>query len=125
MPFTEFWYDKGENRRKHNGTSSQAEIVYEHGHWVGKCPRGFSLDIAQSLIEDAIPEYRPRQQDSPFRLWNYYDGAVYAARTSDGGTTWHGYPQCDPPRNVLRELEKRADVQGQKGELKKWLIQKH
>jgi hypothetical protein len=74
--------------------------------------------------EEALPEYRNGQPDSPFRLWNCHDGVVYAARTDDGGTSWHGYPAVNPPRRVERELLARATKQGYSNELKRWLKQK-
>jgi hypothetical protein len=58
------------------------KVVYDYWRGVGKCPRGFSLETAQRPLEDAIKEYRSRQPDVPFRLWNYHDGAVYRVHTS-------------------------------------------
>lgn len=116
-------YDKGENRRKHQGTDPEPKIVHEFGNEVGKCPRGFPLDTAQRLLDDAIPEYQARQSDSPFRLWNYHDGAVYQARPSDGGTTWHGWPvqASRIPREIRRQIEVRAEAVGEGHRLKQWL----
>ncbi|MFL7808318.1 MAG: hypothetical protein AB8I80_06790, partial [Anaerolineae bacterium] len=62
-------YEKGENRRKHLGPDHIAQIVYEHGGEVGKCPRGLSLETAQKLADGAIEEHKSRQPDVPFRLW--------------------------------------------------------
>lgn len=114
-------YDKGENRHKHRGRHDDARIVLEHGNRVGKCPRGFSLGVARELLKTAIEEYKGRQPDIPFRLWAYHDGAVYAARTSDGGTTWHGYPNQEPPQKILAQLEQQADARNEKNRLRQWL----
>lgn len=119
-------YDKGENRRKHNGVSKQAAIIMEFGKLVGKCPRGFNLGMAQSLVQNAIPEYRNRQPDKPFRLWNYYQGAIYVAyRTDPGGRTWHGFPAHDaPPKHIKKALMKRARQLGEEPQAETWLGKK-
>jgi hypothetical protein len=126
MPESQRKYDKGENRRKHQGSSDEAVVVWENGLEVGKCPKGFSLEQATTLLQDAIPEFKKRQPDQPFRLWNYYAGAVYQARTSDGGVTWHGWPvqaKHIPPK-IERQLRERAESYGDIKELKRWLDRK-
>lgn len=116
-------YDKGENRPKHLGTDPEDQIVHKYGNEVGECPRGFSLKAAQKLLDNAIEEYKPRQSDVPFRLWNYHAGAVYQARTSDGGTTWHGWPvqASRIPVKLLRQIEDRAEALGERHRLNQWL----
>jgi len=125
-PPHKYKYDKGENRRKHVGTAPEAQIAHQYGNEVGECPRGFSLEAARELLDDAIEEYRSRQPDVPFRLWSYHDGAVYQARTSDGGTTWHGWPVAARhiPDDILPRLEARALAVDESDRLKKWLRQK-
>jgi hypothetical protein len=122
-PQHKYKYDKGENRPKHRGTVPEARIVDKYGEEVGECPRGFSLEAAQTLLDNAIEEYRSRQPDVPFRLWNYHDGAVYQARTSDGGTTWHGWPVQGSriPDKIREQLEDRAAVLGERQRLNQWL----
>ncbi|WP_186061974.1 hypothetical protein [Burkholderia gladioli] len=125
-PNEEIKYAKGENRRKHLGLSNEACMVHEPGNnWVGKCPRGFSLDVAAKLLEHAVPEFRDTTAERPYRLWTYHDGAVYAARSEDGGKTWHGYPNghpmLPPPRAIMKLLEKHAEEAGEGDRLKAWL----
>jgi len=68
-------YEKGENRLKHLGSSAEACMVHEAGNnWVGKCPRGFPLDVAQELLEGAFPEFRNTTAERPYRLWAYHGG---------------------------------------------------
>jgi hypothetical protein len=122
-PQHKYKYDKGENRPKHQGTDRAARIVDKYGEEVGECPRGFSLHAAQKLLDDAIEEHRSRQPDVPFRLWSYHDGAVYQARTSDGGMTWHGWPVQGSriPDNIRRQLDGQADALGERSRLNQWL----
>jgi hypothetical protein len=119
-------YEKGENRRKHNGVLPQAAIVQEHGKLVGKCPRGFSPEVARSLVRNAIPEYRNTLSDKPFRLWNYHEGAIYVAyRTGDGEKNWHGFPALHPPPlDIEKALRERVREIGEESQLKRWLRKK-
>jgi hypothetical protein len=118
-------YDKGENRRKHSGNIDEAQMIYKNGLWVGKCPQNFPMETATRLLQGAIPEFRTTAAENPYRLWNYYDGAIYVARSQDGGHTWHGYPNGHPmkppPRPVLRELERRARALKEENRMKAWL----
>jgi hypothetical protein len=123
-PESPICYNKGENRHKHLGRVREAVIVRERGNWVGKCPRSFQLETAQAKLRDSFAEYRSRQPDKPFRLWTYFEGAVYAARSEDGGTTWHAYPDQDPPVVIRRQLELQADHLGQRDGLERWLKKK-
>lgn len=54
-----------------------------------------------------------------------HDGAVYLARTSDGGTCWHGFPvPADKiPLSIERQLKEQAASTGELQELKRWLSQ--
>ena len=117
-------YAKGENRRKHVGSEPYARMVYKFGMWVGECPKGFSLDVAQALLQDAIPEFRSTAAQRPYRLWTYYDGAIYVAYRSNGDT-WHacpnGLPKEEPPASILKQLEERAKKAGEEARLKQWL----
>jgi hypothetical protein len=121
----EWRYDKGENRHKHSGSHSDARMVFKQGVWVGKCPKSFSLKIAGELLSEGVPEYLDRAPDKPYRLWNYHDGAIYVAYSQDRGQTWHGFPnghpKREPPRRILRELEKRASERGEEQRIKEWL----
>lgn len=119
-------YDKGEHRRKHLGRNLVAEIIWDrdYGECVGKCPREFSLARAELLLQRAIPEFRDRSEERPYALWAYYDGAIYTARTSDRGISWHGFPAQDPPKEILERLKGLARMRGEYRKLKKFLEQR-
>jgi hypothetical protein len=119
-------YIKGEHRRKHRGNHERAAMVLQKGDfWVAKCPRHFCESRAVMLLRHAIPEFRRTTGAAPYRLWAYYDGAIYAACSSDEGATWHGFPHgppmTPPPRTILRELRRRAEAIGEEGRLNAWL----
>lgn len=118
-------YNKGEHRFKHVGSAASPQMIEKDGGWIGECPKGFNLTVALTLVREGIPEFRTTVAERPYRIWNYYDGAIYASRSEDGGTTWHGYPNGlpakPPPREILRELESRANQRGEGNQLKKWL----
>jgi hypothetical protein len=121
----ELKYDKGENRRKHSGHHADAQMVYKFGGWIGECPRRFDLTVAQELLRNGIPEFRSTTAERPFRIWAYHDGVIYAARSQDGGLSWHGYPNGqpakEPPRAILRRLEALAEELGEGARIKQWL----
>ena len=121
----ELRYDKGENRHKHSGHHADAQMVYKGGAWVGECPKAFDLNVALTLVQKGVPEFRSTTAEKPYRIWNYHEGAIYASRTQDDGTTWHGYPSGhpseDPPRTILRKLEARARELGEEALIKQWL----
>jgi hypothetical protein len=116
-------YDKGENRYKHSGKHADARMKYENGALVGKCPKGFTKTVALELVKTGFSEFRNTTNEKPYRIWNYHNGAVYAASSQDGGMTWHGYPshlKDRVPRGILRQLEARACEQGEKQRIHEW-----
>lgn len=125
-PNTILKYEKGENRHKHSGKVADAQMVQgKGGHWVGKCPKGFSLNDAQTLLQNGIPEFRKTTAEKPYRIWAYFNGAIYAARSQDGGNTWHGFPNGhpmkEPPSQIMRQLVQRASERDEEANIKEWL----
>jgi hypothetical protein len=126
FPHKTLKYEKGENRLKHLGKTTDAQMVQgEGGHWVGKCPKGFSLENAQILLQCGIPEFRKTTAEKPYRIWAYFNGAIYAARSQDGGNTWHGfpsgYPMKEPPSQIMRQLMQQAREKGEEANIQEWL----
>lgn len=125
-PNTTLKYEKGENRHKHSGKVADAQMVQEKGgHWVGKCPKGFSLDDAQTLLQNGIPEFRETTAEKPYRIWTYFNGAIYVAFSQDSGNTWHGFPNGhpmkEPPSQIMRQLVQRAREKGEDANIQEWL----
>jgi hypothetical protein len=89
-------YDKGEKRIKHEGTGPDPEIQFfknQPRRFVGKCPAGMSAQVRTQLLNDAIAgPAGDREIDYPKYLYVVHNGAIYEARTSDAGVTYHGFP---------------------------------
>jgi hypothetical protein len=89
-------YDKGEKRFKHEGTGTDPEIQFfadQPKRFVGKCPVGMPAQLRTQLLNEAIP--RPvgdRDIDYTKYLYVVHNGAIFEARTSDAGTSYHGFP---------------------------------
>jgi hypothetical protein len=89
-------YDKGERRFKHEGRESEPTIYFERSRprrWIGKCPAGMSAELCWKLLNEAISAPVEGQEiDYPKYLYVVHNGAIYEARTSDCGISYHGYP---------------------------------
>ena len=107
-------YDKGEKRLKHEGRGPEPDIQFfkdRPRRFVGKCPAGMAAELRVRLLNEAIPGPRgDRDIDYPKYLYVVHDGAIYEARTSDGGASYHGFPYRGKlNRGVLEKLRKMAD----------------
>jgi hypothetical protein len=89
-------YDKGEKRFKHEGTGPEPEIQFlrsQPRRFVGKCPAGMSAELRTQLLNEAIAGPNgDREINYPKYLYAVHNGAIYEARTSDAGVTYHGFP---------------------------------
>jgi hypothetical protein len=106
-------YDKGEKRFKHVGTGSEPEIQFVRNQprrYVGKCPTGITAQVRTQLLEEALPAPAgDREIDYPKYLYVVHNGAIYEARTSDAGTTYHAYPYHGKlARRMLDDLRTMA-----------------
>jgi hypothetical protein len=106
-------YDKGEKRYKHQGRNSYPEIQFfrdDPRRFVGLCPAGMSLEERQGLLNEAIAApIGDREIDYPKYLYVVHDGAIYEARTSDAGRSYHGFPYRGPlSKDVLESLRMMA-----------------
>jgi hypothetical protein len=89
-------YDKGEKRYRHEARGRDAEIRFfndQPKRYVGLCPAGMPAQIRSQLLNEAIPAPAGgREIDYDKYLYVVHDGAIYEARTSDAGVTYHGFP---------------------------------
>ena len=89
-------YDKGEKRYKHEGPGPDPEIRFfkdQPKRHVGLCTAAMSAQLRLQLLYEAIPApVGDRDINYDKYLYVVHDGAVYEARTSDAGVTYHGFP---------------------------------
>ena len=119
-------YDKGEKRFKHAGHSDHPQIEYSSRNprmWVGKCPRRMSAAIRARLLAEAIPEPQgDRNTNYPKKLYVVHEGAIYEARTSDHGRTYHGFPYRGKLyKGTIESLTTMAEEKGCLPEFKRWI----
>ncbi|MBI1779069.1 MAG: hypothetical protein HYR63_27355 [Proteobacteria bacterium] len=101
-------YDAGERRFKHKGQSSKAEIRFDPRspkRAIGICPNNISDAQKVELLNGAIEvESDLREGQWPSRLYNVHRGAIYEARTTTAGRSYHGYPYRGRLRRELIDL---------------------
>jgi hypothetical protein len=119
-------YDKGERRFKHVGHGFEPKIEFDDGNprkLVGKCPSNLGGDELAALLNTAIPGPNgERDLAAPKRLYAVHDGTIYEAQTSDGGTTYHGYPYRGRlSRDLHDRLAQMADELDCGAKFRKWV----
>lgn len=119
-------YDKGERRHKHDWSKPYAGFQTDNGNpkkVIGKCPQGVDVSDRDRLLQIAVPlENGDRDLPVPKAVFAVYQGAIFVARTSDFGTTYHGYPfQGKLPKAMLEALRCMADKEGCRDGLEKWI----
>ncbi|MBF0307703.1 MAG: hypothetical protein HQL41_18940 [Alphaproteobacteria bacterium] len=106
-------YDKGERRHKHVGKGPTPVIAIsdeEPKKRIGKCPSTLSDSDKTRLLNEAIAAPNGDcELPVPKKLYVVHEGAIYEARTSDRGRTYHGYPYAGKlSKAVLAKLEAMA-----------------
>lgn len=106
-------YDKGEKRFKHEGSGALPEIQFSKHNpkaFVGKCPANMPAQLRYNLLEEAIAAPKgDREIDYAKYLYVVHDGAIYEARTSDAGTSYHGFPYRGKlSKEILEQLRSMA-----------------
>jgi hypothetical protein len=119
-------YDKGEKRFKHEGRSPYPEIRSFKGQpklHVGLCPAGMPADLRLKLLNEAIPAPAgDRDIDYAKSLYVVHEGTIYQARTSDAGTTYHGFPYHGRlPNQMVEQLRTMALNKNCLDGFEKWL----
>jgi len=110
-------YDKGERRHKHEWGGSYPIIEFDKKRprrWVGKCPATMPAELRQSLLNEAIAGPKgDRDIDYDKYLYVVHEGAIYEARTSDGGKSYHGFPYRGKlAKQVVEALRAQAKTKG-------------
>jgi hypothetical protein len=119
-------YDKGEKRFKHEGTGLEPEIQFyrnEPRRFVGKCPAGMSAQLRTQLLNEAIPAPTgDREIDYAKYLYVVHNGAIYEARTSDAGISYHGFPyRGKMSKQLLEQLRVMAGDKNCLDAFEKWV----
>lgn len=118
-------YDKGERRRKHVAPGKAPELAYDSGNprkVVGKCPSTISDADRDALLQRAVPlPNRDRELKPPKKIYAVFEGAIYEARTSDHGFSYHAYSYKGKLGDrILNLLEAMADTDGCRAEFDAW-----
>lgn len=122
-------YDKGERRFKHVGKGTKPVIEIESGNpkkKVGKCPTGISQTELENLLNSAVEAPNgDRDLGVTKKLYVVHKGAIYEAQTSDGGSTYHGYPyEGKLSGAILDKLREMAVKEDSTEEFSNW-VKKH
>ena len=89
---------------------------------VGKCPATIGDAERDDLLERAVPlPNNDRELEPPKKIYAVHNGAIYEARTSDHGRTYHAYPfkgkLGDGMIDLLRAM---ADKDGCRDKFETW-----
>jgi hypothetical protein len=119
-------YDKGEKRLKHEGGGTSPEFRFigsDPKRVEGLCPKNMSLQLRESLLNEAIAAPNgDREGDYSKYLYVVHNGAIYEARTSDAGITYHGFPYRGPlSKQLVQSLEKMAESKSCLKEFIRWV----
>jgi hypothetical protein len=122
-------YDKGEKRFKHEGTGPEPEVQFSKNQprrFVGKCPAGMPAQLRTQLLNEALPAPSgDREIDYPKYLYVVHNGAIYEARTSDAGGTYHGFPYRGRlARDMMDQLRRMAQDKNCLDAFEQW-VKKH
>lgn len=122
----ELLYDKGERRFKHVGRGPSPYIEFDERQprkWVGKCPDNIPDAVKRELLKRAIPGANGDTEVGYIRRrYVVHEGAIYEARTSDGGTSYHAYPYKGRlAKGLLEALRAMANAEGTLSAFEDWV----
>jgi hypothetical protein len=125
--FVMWKYEKGEHRRKHTWSKTEAGFIGSHKGAKGMCPRCVSEKEAGEVLNRGIP-LRNFSTELPDRIYAVFQGVIYEAVPNNIGKSYHAYPWRGDlrgrprlPRVIINQLEKQAQAEGTEKEFKKWL----
>ncbi len=115
-------------KRKHHWDKDVPGFVSIAGEIVAKCPRNLSLERAEELINEGIPFDSDRAGVGPWpgTIYVVHEGAVYRAKPTSPGVSYHGFPETAErcrklPRTVRNAILARADELGCGVEVRRWM----
>lgn len=120
-------YDPGQGRFKHRWNKDYAGFEADRNGYIGRCPKTMTLEKAQELLDTGFPVY---DEDEPYPeyVFNVFCGVVYVGVKTERGKSYHGYPWRGDkgmgpgiPKRIKAELQKRAFLQGESREFRKWM----
>ena len=119
-------YDKGDKRLKHEGRGPDPQIRYipnQPKRHVGLCPAEMPAQLRLQLLNEAIPAPGgDRDVDYDKYLYVVHEGTIYEARTSDAGTTYHGFPYRGRlTKDIVEQLRIMARKKNCLDGFEKWL----
>lgn len=110
---------------KHKWGEDEAGFVRVPGFKgiVSKCPSSIDPTRAQALLDTGLGEHPARWPKSyPTSVWNVDDdGVVYRGIRTEGGRSYHGFPEWDVPPEVMPALEGLARQRGCDVAMRRWL----
>jgi len=115
-------------KSKHHGSAPRAHFERdpEDGKMVGKCASGVSQELAQQLLEDAVPYSSPGwRKGRPQKLFNVHQGVPY--RAHGAGNRYHAFPELPEniPPQVEEALRNRAEDAGDVEVFDEWMRSDH
>ena len=126
IPRDEWLYERGEGRVKHRWKHDVAGFQPPGRGGVGKCHVSIDQACAEKLLREGVVYHAPGTT-TPEHVYNVYRGVIYEAAPTRPGYSYHGYPwqggQGRPPLppRIVRELRRRAELEGYVKEFEKWL----
>lgn len=115
-------------KRKHAWSQTKAGFTtVGTDKFVGKCPSDMTVELAQDLLNDALP-WSPTnwRSDYPKRLYAVRDGVLYRASPTNPGRSYHGFPEHPSrfpagARDLRDALLSMAAADGCEQELRRWM----
>jgi hypothetical protein len=120
-------YDVGETpKRRHHWDRGYADFVEYQCGIVGKCPNNISNAEAERLLNQGIEWSPPNWEPAyPSRIYVVHNGAVYRAKPTNPGVSYHGFPETGEnlrklPGSVKKQIMESAQNQGCEEQVRRW-----
>ncbi len=124
-----FRYEPDENpKQKHRWKKNEPGFLEIRGVFIGKCPANLSLEEAETLLNAGIRWNRPRTPDLgyPDSIYVVYEGAVYRAKPTMPGESYHAFPELpkrlrELPADLRDRILERARELGCETQVRRWI----